>query len=124
MQRSSVHLLCVSQRHSIKAQDETQMQIVGVLQCLLIQRGRQENGRGQAKRSNQIRVQEVQSGRRACGQGRQNGQAGGYKVQKQARVKTRRTIKRRMQKAGEQENRWLTWKPTRQTGTERQETQG
>jgi hypothetical protein len=25
--------------------------MVGVLQCLIIQRGRQENGRGQAKRS-------------------------------------------------------------------------
>ena len=39
------------------------------------------------KGQNQIRVQEVQSGRKACGQGRQNGQAGEYKVQKQARVK-------------------------------------
>ena len=76
------------------------------------------------KGQNQIRVQDVQSGRQARGQGRQNGQAGGYKVQKQARVKTRRIRKRRMQKAGERENRWLTWKHTRQTGTERQETQG
>ena len=58
------------------------------------------------------------------GQGRQNGQAGGYKVQKQARVKTGRTRKRRMQNAGEPEKRWLTWKHTRRTGTERQETQG
>ena len=56
--------------------------------------------------------------------GRQNGQAGRYKVQKQARVKTVRTRKRRMSKAGEQENLWLIWKHTRQTGTERQETQG
>ena len=39
--------------------------------------------------------------RQTRGQGRQNGQAGGYKVQKQARVKTRRTRQRRMQKAGE-----------------------
>ena len=35
------------------------------------------------KGPNQIRVQEVQSGRQARGQGRQNGQASGYKVQKQ-----------------------------------------
>ena len=68
--------------------------MVGVLTCLLIQRGRQENGRGQAKGQNQIRVQEVQSGRQARGQGRQNGQAGGYRVQKQERVKTGRTRKR------------------------------
>ena len=39
------------------------------------------------KGKNQIRVQEVQSGRPAHGQGRQNGQADGYTVQKQARVK-------------------------------------
>jgi hypothetical protein len=57
----------------------------------------------------QIRVQEVQSGRQARGQGRQNGQAGGYKVQKQARVKTGRTRKRRMQKAGGRGKCWLTW---------------
>uniref|UniRef100_A0A4W5RG67 ZP domain-containing protein n=1 Tax=Hucho hucho TaxID=62062 RepID=A0A4W5RG67_9TELE len=37
-----------------------------------------ENGRGQAKGQNQFKVQEVQSGRQARGQGRQNGQAGGY----------------------------------------------
>jgi hypothetical protein len=48
---------------------------------------------------NQIRVQEVQSGRQAHGQGRENGQAGGYKVQKQAMVKTRRTRKRRNAKS-------------------------
>ena len=48
---------------------------------------------------------EVQSGRQACGQGRENGQAGRYKVQKQARVKTGRTRKRRMQKAGERKKR-------------------
>jgi hypothetical protein len=76
------------------------------------------------KGQNQIRVQEVQSGRQAHGQGRQNGQAAGYKVQKQARVKIGKTRKRRMQKSGEREKRWLTWKNTRQTGTERQETQG
>ena len=76
------------------------------------------------KGQNQIRVQEVQSGRQAHGQGRQNGQAGGNNVQKQARVKTGRTRKRRMQKAGEQENLLLTWKHIRQTGTERQETPG
>ena len=35
----------------------------------------------------------------------------------------RRTRKRIMQKA-EREKRWLTWKHTRRTGTERQETQG
>ena len=45
------------------------------------------------KGQNQIRVQKVQSGRQACGQGRQKGHAGGYRVQKQARVKTRRTRK-------------------------------
>ena len=71
------------------------------------------------KGQNQIRLQ---SGRQARGQGRQNGQVGGYKVQKQARVKTGRTSKRRMQKAGEWGKRWLTWKHTRQT--ERQDTQG
>ena len=42
----------------IKAQGEPQMQtqgrqMVGVLQCLLIRRGRQENARGQARRSKQ-----------------------------------------------------------------------
>jgi hypothetical protein len=67
---------------------------------------------------------QVQSGRQACGQSRQNGQAGGYKDLKQARVKTGRTRKGRMQNAVERENRWLTWKHTRQTGTEKQETQG
>ena len=51
------------------------------------------------KGKNQFRVQEVQSGRPARCQGRQNGQAGGYRVQKQARVKTRRTRKRRIAKA-------------------------
>ena len=56
------------------------------------------------KGQNQIRVQEVQSGRLTRGQGRQNGQAGVYKVQRQASVKTRRARKRRMQKAGEREN--------------------
>ena len=76
------------------------------------------------KGQNQIRVQEVQRGRQAHGEDSQNGQAGGYKVQKQARVKTGRTRKRRMQKSGEREKRWLTWKNTRRTGTERQETQG
>ena len=54
--------------------------------------------------------------------GRQNGQAGGYKVQKQARVKTRRTRKRRMQKAGEREK--CRTHRDKYTGTERQETQG
>ena len=34
------------------------------------------------KGQNQIRVQEVKSGRQAHGQGRQKGQAGGYRVQK------------------------------------------
>jgi hypothetical protein len=29
-----------------------------------------------------------------------------------------------MQKAGEREKRWLTWRHTRRTGTERQETGG
>jgi hypothetical protein len=47
------------------------------------------------KGQNQIRVQEVQSGRQV--------RSGRYKVQKQARVKTGRTRKRRMQKAGERE---------------------
>ena len=61
-------------------------------------RGRQENGRGQAKGLNQFRVQE--SGRQARGQGRPNGQAGGYRVQKRARVKTGRTRKKRITKAG------------------------
>ena len=42
---------------------------------------RQVNGRGQAKGHNQIRVQEVLSGRQARGQGRQNGQACWYRVQ-------------------------------------------
>jgi hypothetical protein len=51
------------------------------------------------KGQNQITVQEVQSGRQARGQGRQKGQAGGCKVQKQARVKTRRTRKRRNAKS-------------------------
>ena len=50
------------------------------------------------KGQNQIRVQEVQSDRKARGQGRQNGQAAGYRVQKQARVKTGRTRKRRIVK--------------------------
>ena len=45
-------------------------------------RGMQENGHGQAKGQNQFRVQEVQSGRQARGQGRQNSQAGRYGVQK------------------------------------------
>ena len=40
----------------------------------------QENGRGQAKGQNQIRVQEVPKGRQVRGQGRQNGQAGWYRV--------------------------------------------
>ena len=44
-------------------------------------RGRQENGQGQAKIINKVRVQEVQNGRQARGQGRQNGQAGGFRVQ-------------------------------------------
>ena len=56
------------------------------------------------KGQNKIRVPEVQSGRQARGQGRQNGQAGGYRVQKQASVKTVRTRKRRTQKAGEWEH--------------------
>ena len=43
--------------------------------------GRQENGCGQAKGQNQFRDQEVQSGRQARVQCRQNGQAGGYGVQ-------------------------------------------
>jgi hypothetical protein len=49
--------------------------------------------------------QEVHSGRQARGQDRQNGQAGVYRVQKQARVKTGRTRKRR--RMGK--TRWLTW---------------
>ena len=61
---------------------------------------------------------------KARGQGRQNGQAGRYRVQKQATVKTGRTKKGRMQKAEERGNHWLTWKHTRQTCTERQETPG
>jgi hypothetical protein len=60
----------------------------------------------------------VQSGRQARGQGRQNGQAGGYRVQKQVRVKTGRTRKRRIAKS-RTGKRWLTWKHTRRTGTER-----
>jgi hypothetical protein len=94
----------------IKAQGKTQKcrhrrQMVGVLHCLLIQMFMDSQ-----KCQNQIRVQEVQSGRQARGQGRQNGQAGRYKDQKQARVKTRRNRKRRMQKAGNRENSWLTRK--------------
>jgi hypothetical protein len=63
------------------------------------------------------------AGRLVVKAGRKVRQAMG-KVQKQARTKTWRTRKWRMQKAGERENRWLTWKHTRRTGTERQETQG
>ena len=62
----------------------------------------------------------------APGQGRQKvRQAGGYRVQKQARVKPGRTRKRRIAKSRR------TGKPlvdlethTRRTGTERQETKG
>ena len=36
---------------------------------------------------NQFRVQEVQSGSQARGQGRQNGQAGGYRGQKTGKAK-------------------------------------
>ena len=41
---------------------------------------RQKDGRGQAKCHNQIRVQEVQRGRHTRCQGRQYGQAGGFRV--------------------------------------------
>jgi hypothetical protein len=50
--------------------------------------------------------------------------AGGYRVQKQARVKTVRTRKRRIAKAGEWEKMLLDLEHTKRTGTERQETQG
>ena len=40
------------------------------------------NPKKEAKGQNQFRVQEVQSGRQARGQGRLNGKAGGYGVQK------------------------------------------
>ena len=88
-----------------------------------IQKGRQENGCGQAKGQNQFRVEEVQSGRQACGQDMQNVQAGGYRVQKQG-SKPGGQEKGEKQKAGDRGNRWLTWKHTGRTGTERQETQG
>jgi hypothetical protein len=65
---------------------------------IIIDKGRRENGHGQAKGQNQFRVQEVQSGRQ--GQGRQNGQAGGYRVQKQAGVKTGRNNKKKIEKSG------------------------
>ena len=57
------------------------------------QRGRQENGCGQAKDHNKVRVQEVQSGRQARGQVRQT------------RVKTERTSKiREKEKAAARNN--------------------
>jgi hypothetical protein len=64
------------------------------------------------KGQNQIRVQEVQSGRQAhC-------QAGGYKVPNRQGSKPGG-----LEKAGERGRKCcLTWKHTRQTGTERQET--
>ena len=52
-------------------------------------KGRQENGCGQAKGQNQFRVPEVQNGRQAQGQGRQNGQAGGNGVQKTGKGQNR-----------------------------------
>jgi hypothetical protein len=58
---------------------------------------------------NQIRIQEVRSGRQAHGQGRQTGQAGGYRVQKQARVKTGKTRKEEnSKKEYRKKTHWLT----------------
>ena len=62
---------------------------------------RQENGRGQAKGHNQIRVQEVQSGRQAGGQVEWSGRR--VQSPEQARVKTGWTRKRRKGKAGKWE---------------------
>ena len=41
-------------RHKVKPRCRHRRQMVGVLQCLIFQRGRQENGRVQAKGQNQF----------------------------------------------------------------------
>jgi hypothetical protein len=93
------------------------------LRCLIIQKGvGKRMVMDRQKGQNQIRVQEVQSGRQARGQGRQKWS--GRRVQKQARVKTGRTGKGRIAKAGEREKPLVDLEHTRQTGTERQETKG
>ena len=83
---------------SIKAQAETQMltQEPDGWSLIMFNHPKMVGKRMVVDRQNgqnQIRVQEVQSGRQACGQGRQNGQAGVYRVQKEARVKIGRTRK-------------------------------